>query len=104
MGPRSRAQWMKLRILLYSFDGESGTLFGVSDSKVGVSIPNPATPQDFLQWYYIEDADFDGMIMMAIGTAICHRWRSRVLFADQKALKTGYMLLCELHNNGQVRE
>lgn len=109
MNARSRALWTKLRIMLYSLDGDSSTPFSPDDSKVGVTVPNPAgpnpvTPEDFLRWCYVEDADFDAMAMTAQGTVICHCWRTPVLFADQEALETGFMLLCELHDNGQILE
>lgn len=107
---RSRALWTKLRIMLYSLDGDSGTLFDADDSTIGTAIPNPASPevsvapQDFLKWCHVEDADFNAMAMTAEGAVICHRWRGSVLLVDREAMETGFVLMCELHSNGQIQD
>ncbi|ETS77785.1 hypothetical protein PFICI_09847 [Pestalotiopsis fici W106-1] len=107
---RGRALWTKVRIMLYALDGENGSQFDEQNSTVGIVVPHPAvaaaavTPADFLQWCYIEDADFDSIAMTVAGRVICHRWDNLMLFADREALETGFLLLCELDNNGQVRD
>ncbi|KAF7533587.1 hypothetical protein G7054_g6941 [Neopestalotiopsis clavispora] len=111
---RGRALWTKLRIMLYSLDGDSGSQFDEQDSTIDIAAPNPASvtagsqavvmPENFFQWCYIEDADLDHIAMTAAGTVICHRVSGLVLFADAEALETGFMLLCEFDNNGSVRD
>ncbi|KAK6221951.1 hypothetical protein LQW54_001171 [Pestalotiopsis sp. IQ-011] len=107
---RSRALWTKLRAMLYSLDGDSGTLFDADDSTIGIATLNSASleasvaPGDFLKWCHVEDADLNAMAMTIDGAVICHRWRGSVLFVDREALETGFVLLCELHSNGQVQD
>lgn len=117
MSGRSRAAWTKLRILLYRLDGaEDGpTIDGGGDDDGGeatVCVPNPAAGpgtsvapgQDFLSWRYVEGADFRGVAMTGAGTVVFPSFRDRGPFvlADQTALDTGLLLLCECANNGQL--
>ncbi|ETS80815.1 hypothetical protein PFICI_08344 [Pestalotiopsis fici W106-1] len=107
LSPRNRALWTKLRIMLYCLDGDSGALFGEHDGEVTApepspAGPNPLTPQEFLKWCYVENANFDHIAMTSDGTVVCHNWQGILLFADQEALDTGLMLLCHIENNGQV--
>ncbi|KAK9776745.1 hypothetical protein SCAR479_06483 [Seiridium cardinale] len=104
---RNKALWTKMRIMLYSLDGDDGFLFGKADGETAVPEPNPAgpnplTPQNFLSWCYIERADFSHMAMTTSGTIVCHSWRRTHLFVDQEALETGLALLCHIENNGQI--
>jgi hypothetical protein len=109
LGPRNRALWTKLRIMLYNLDGDDGTVFQWQDDdeKIAYCVPNDADPNlltsaTFLKWCYIENANFDCMAMTRSGTVILHRRRSTVVLIDQEALDTGLILLCRLANNGQV--
>lgn len=47
-------------------------------------------------------ADLDKITMMSAGTVIFYHGVRSVLFADERALDDGLMLLCQLENNGQV--
>ncbi|KAI4598157.1 hypothetical protein KJ359_003040 [Pestalotiopsis sp. 9143b] len=109
LGPRNRALWTKMRIMMYNLDGDNGTIFQwqEDDEKVTYCVPNDAEPNlltssTFLKWCYIENANFDCMAMTRSGTVILHRRRSMVMLIDQEALNTGLILLCRLANNGQV--
>lgn len=61
------------------------------------------TTEDFLMWRFVESADFHRLAMTRAGTVIFPPWfyRGPLLLADEKALETGLLLLCELENNGQ---
>ncbi|KAF3761918.1 hypothetical protein M406DRAFT_74842 [Cryphonectria parasitica EP155] len=108
MSARNRAMWTKIRILLYHFDGEDGPV--IDDGKAAVCIPNPAlgpgssltTMQAFLMWRYVENANFKRMAMTSTGTVVFPSYGGRgpLLLADQQALDTGLLLLCECANNG----
>ncbi|KAK8087535.1 hypothetical protein PG997_002496 [Apiospora hydei] len=55
-----------------------------------------------MQWYLVESADLDKMVMTNYGTVIFYSGVGRALLADQQVRDPGPMLLCGLDNNGQV--
>ncbi|KAK8036386.1 hypothetical protein PG991_001523 [Apiospora marii] len=113
LSPRHRAIWTKLRILCYALDGGDRTLFGGAgagdEHGVGVLVPNAAGPnpaattgEEYLRWCHLEAAVLDEMAMTSKGTVIFYRDVPAVLLADERALDSGLMLLCQLENNGGV--
>lgn len=109
LSSRHRAIWTKLRILSYALDGGDRTLFGANDEHgVGLLVPNAAGPnpvttgEEYMRWRHLEAAVFDEMAMTSQGTVIFYHGVGSVLLADQRALDTGLMLLCQLENNGGV--
>jgi hypothetical protein len=109
ISPRNWAIWTKIRLLLHHFDDQEGTLFGQDDAGTAIIRPNPAGPNPvtvdgFNTWSFVEPAVFEHMAMTSTGTVVFHEWDSGVLLADQEALDTGRLLLCEFSNNGRLRE
>ncbi|KFZ00825.1 hypothetical protein V500_00944 [Pseudogymnoascus sp. VKM F-4518 (FW-2643)] len=106
ISPRNWALWTKIRLMLYHFDGPHGTLSGDTSTAIvrpNRDGPNPVTVEGFNAWKYVEPAVFEHMTMTSTGTVVFHYWGSGVFFADQEALDTGRLLLCDFYNNGSLR-
>ncbi|KAK9794212.1 putative HNH nuclease domain-containing protein [Seiridium cardinale] len=113
-GPRDRALWAKMRVLLYRLDGQDGTSFGdVGGGGIEELPPRPPVdgiasqgtvvrPEDLYRWLWVEPARFDHMAMTRQGTVVFHQCETGMFFVDQEALETGRLRLCEIENNGQV--
>jgi len=108
ISPRNWALWTKIRLLLHHFDGQEGTLFGQDDAGTAIvrlnpAGPNPVAVDGFNAWSFVEPAVFEHMAMTSRGTVVFHQWDAGVLLADQEALDTGRLLLCDFGNNGRIR-
>lgn len=94
--------------MLYHFDGRDGTLNGQDYAGTAIVWPNPAGPNPvtvdgFNARSFVEPAVFEHMAMTSTVTVVFHWWESGVLLADQEALDTGRLLLCDFYNNGRIR-
>jgi hypothetical protein len=79
----------------------------MGDEDVAVAAPNPArqsplTPDTYLNWRYVEAADFSSISMSPQGTLLYVGWGS-VFLADEEALETGLLLFCDFNHNGTIR-
>lgn len=111
LGPRDRAVWTKLRILLYRLDGDEGAL--IDDGRASVCVANPQSESgragrgvsadgEFLMWSYVEQADLHQLFMTRVGTVLFDGTDGPRVLVDREALDTGRVLLCSFQNNGQV--
>ncbi|TVY31252.1 hypothetical protein LOCC1_G008899, partial [Lachnellula occidentalis] len=101
--PQNRLLWSKLRILSYDFYYSNDGVCGVSVTEAS---PYTATsagvePKDFMKTTVLENADFSAMAMTVHGTVVYERITEWV-FADQRALEDGMLLVVQLETNGDV--
>lgn len=108
LSPRNHALWTKIRVLLHHFEGPwDGNLFADDDHGTAIIQPNPAgpnplTPEAWLSWEHVETALFGGMAMTSKGTVVFEQTGGALLLADQEALDSGRLLLCDLGSDGRV--
>lgn len=109
LSPRNHALWTKTRVLLHHFEGPwEGNLFSSDNHCTAVCQPNlagpsPLAPETWLAWEYIEPALFGSMAMTGIGAVVFEQTGGALIFADQEALNTGRLLLCDLGSNGRIQ-
>jgi hypothetical protein len=100
--PRNRALWTKLRILSYDFYYSND---GVCAVGVLEASPHSATagvePKDFIKTTFVENADFSSMYMTVHGTVVFGS-STEWVFADQRSLEDGMLLIVDIESNGEV--
>ncbi|KFZ22989.1 hypothetical protein V502_02537 [Pseudogymnoascus sp. VKM F-4520 (FW-2644)] len=100
--PHNRALWTKLRILSYDFYWSNN---GICPVGVLEASPYSATasmePKDFMKATYVENADFCSMSMTVYGTVV-FKDRTEWVFADQRSLEDGMLLIVNIETNGEV--
>lgn len=100
--PRNQALWTKLRIISYDF-----TITNSDICPVGVMQASPYSaavgvePKDFMKTAFVENANFDMMYMTVHGT-VTFLGRNQWVFADQRSLEDGMLLISEIESNGDV--
>ncbi|RDW59263.1 hypothetical protein BP5796_12187 [Coleophoma crateriformis] len=100
--PRNKALWTKLRILSYDFYYSNDGI-----CPVGVLTASPSSaaagvqPKDFMKTVYVENADFSVMSITVHGTVVFGSVTEWV-FADQRSLEDGMLLIVNLGTNGDV--
>lgn len=73
--PVNRARWVKLAILFYRYDIESGHCLPFDNVIPTAAVLNPETTstcsvEDFLPWYCLENAEFPTIQMTRPGTVL----------------------------------
>ncbi|OBT74859.1 hypothetical protein VF21_06788 [Pseudogymnoascus sp. 05NY08] len=100
--PRNRALWTKLRILSYDFYDSND---GICEVGVLEASPHSATagvePKDFMKAGFVENADFNWMYMTVHAT-VTFKGLNQWVFADQRSLEDGMLLIVNIESNGDV--
>ncbi|QKX57733.1 uncharacterized protein TRUGW13939_04852 [Talaromyces rugulosus] len=101
--PRNRALWTKLRILSYDFYWSND---GICEAGVLQASPHLATagvePNDFMKTAFVENASFSSMSMTVHGTVVFNCGCTQHVFADQRSLEDGMLLIVNTESNGEV--
>jgi hypothetical protein len=94
--------WTKLRILSYDFYYSNDGICAVGVLEASPHSPTAGVePKDFMKATSVENADFTSMYMTVHGTVVF--WgKNQWVFADQRSLEDGMLLIVDIESNGEV--
>ncbi|OOQ90739.1 hypothetical protein PEBR_03487 [Penicillium brasilianum] len=107
--PVNRAQWVKLAILFYRYDIESGHCLPFDNVIPTAAVLNPETTstcsvEDFLPWYCLENAYFPSILMTRSGTVIYRPHERYFMIVDEEGLKSGRFAVVEFDSDGTIKD
>ncbi|KAJ5198445.1 uncharacterized protein N7498_007562 [Penicillium cinerascens] len=107
--PVNRARWVKLAILFYRYDIESGHCLPFDNVLPTAAVLNPETTstysvEDFLPWYCFENAYSPSILMERTGTVIYRPHERYFLIVDEEGLKTGRFAVVDFNSDGTVKD
>ena len=106
--PVNRARWVKLAILFYRYDIESGHSLPFDNVVPTAAVLNPETTstcsvEDFLPWYCLENAYFPSILMDRTGTVIYRPHERYFMIVDEEGLKTARFAVVDFNNDGTIK-
>lgn len=107
--PVNRARWVKLAILFYRYDIESGHCLPFDNTIPTAAILNPETTstysvEDFLPWYCLENAHFPSIQMTRTGTVLYRPHERYFMIVDEEGLRTGRFAVVEFNSDGTIKD
>lgn len=107
--PENRARWVKLAILFYRYDIESGHCLPFDNVTPTAAVLNPETTntcsaEDFLPWYCLENAYFPNIKMTRTGTVLYRPHERYFMIVDEEGLKTGRFAVVEFNIDGTIKD
>lgn len=107
--PVNGARWVRLAILFYRYDIESGHCLPFDNVTPTVAVLNPETTgtysiEDFLPWYCLENALFPTIQMTHTGKVLYPPYERYFMIVDEQGLKTGRFTVAEFNSDGSIKD
>jgi hypothetical protein len=107
--PLNRAQLIRLAILFYRYDIESGHCLPFDNVIPTAAVLNPETTstysvKDFLAWYCLENAHFPSILMTRSGTVIYRHHERYFMIVDEEGLNSGRFAVVEFNSDGTIKD